>query len=202
MTNRKTSGMKYWQETIVAIAFLGLIKLLHVMPVFASEGEASTGWGIWETIGRIFNLALVVAVLVYVLRKPIGLFFDERRQSIRSSLENALRAKNEAESKLAEMQQRMSSLDEELQTIQRKAQLEIEEERKRSLMLAEQESERIISVARREAESLVRAATLELRSEAARLAVELAEKRIKSEMSPEVEGRLIKNFVEHLEKTR
>jgi F-type H+-transporting ATPase subunit b len=202
MTNCIPFGVKCWRGTITVIGALSLLCLFDVVPVFASEGEAAGGWGIWEAIGRIFNLALVVAVLVYVLRRPLGLFFEERRQNIHASLENALRAKNEAEGKLAEMQRRMNSLDDELQAIRRKAQLEIEEERKRSQMLAEQEAERIVSVARREADSLVRAATLELRSEAARLAVELAEKRIKSEINPEIEGRLIKNFLEHLEKAR
>jgi len=185
-------------------AFLfGVLCLMLYDParVMASE-SATAGWGVWETIGKFFNLGLVVATLVYVLRKPLAQFFDERRWNIRRSLEEAEQARTAAEAKLAEMGKRMAALDLELKQIKEEAARNAEEESRRSAQLAEQESERIIGIARREADSLVRAATLQLRDEASRLAVELAEKKIQSEMGSAVDDRLVQHFIQQLGNSR
>ena len=167
----------------------------------ASENEAG-GWGVWETVGKFFNLGVVLATLIYVLRKPLGQFFEERRLNIRRSLEEALQAKIRAETKLAEMEKRMAGLDEELKLVREKAEQDAEEAKKQAAQEAEQECERIIGLARHESESLVHAATLQLRDEAARLAVELAEKKIQSEMGGDMDNRLVEQFVQQLGKSR
>jgi F-type H+-transporting ATPase subunit b len=171
-------------------------------PPAAAASEGTAGWGVWETVGRFFNLGVVIAVLVYALRKPLSQFFEERRLNIRRSLEEAQQAKMAAEARLAEMQTRMAGLDLELQQIKEKALREAEEERTRASLLADQESERIIAAARREADALVKAATIELRQEAAKLAVQLAENKIHAEMGSEIDDRMVESFVRQLGKVR
>lgn len=186
------------------IAFLfGLLCLMLCAPTSAMASESgATGWGVWEIIGKFFNLGVVVATLIYVLRKPLAQFFDERRWNIRRSLEEAEQARIAAETKLAEMEKRMAGLDLELKQIKEEAVRNAEEESRRSAQLAEQESERIIGIAKREADALVRAATMQLREEASRLAVELAEKKIQSEMGSGVDDRLVQKFIQQLGNSR
>jgi F-type H+-transporting ATPase subunit b len=187
-----------------ALSAAGLVwsiaSLGHPPVVWASEEGGK--WGIWETVGRFFNLGLVVAVLVYALRKPMGQFLEERRQNIRKSLQEAEQARIAAEAKLAEMETRMSALDAEMDGIRQKAAQDADEERRRSTAQAEEEAERIVAVARREADSLVRSAGLELRQEAARLAVQLAEGKIRAQLGTEEDSRLIDHFAGQLNKTK
>ena len=68
---------------------------------FAAEESA---WGALLPIGRFFNLALVVVVLIWAARKPLASFYANRSQSIQEQLAEAQRARVEAETKLAEME--------------------------------------------------------------------------------------------------
>lgn len=182
---------------------LGMLCLMLAAPASVMASEAgSGGWGVWETIGKFFNLGVVIATLIYVLRKPLAQFFDERRGNIRRGLEEAQQARLAAEAKLAEMEKRMAGLDIELKQIKEEASRNAEAESQRSAQLAAQESERVIETARREADALVRAAGMQLREEASRLAVELAEKKIQSEMGVAVDDRLVQDFISQLGNSR
>lgn len=171
-------------------------------PAAALAAEEETKWGILELIGRFFNLGVVVIVLYFALRKPLGQYFDERRQNIRKSLEDAQQAYQQAQSKLAEMEKKMTQLDAEMAQIKQNAVRAAEEERRRTLDLTEKEAERIINLAHREAEALVRAARQELRQHAADLAVALAQDKIRQKLNPEDERRLAEQFAGQLGKKR
>lgn len=202
---RRTS--EKWRFNVRRIGPRTIARILSVLVVCAASmgfpgsvlaAEEESAWGVLGTLGRFFNLGVVAAVLIYALRKPLGEFFRERRQDIRKSLEEAKRAKEAAEAKLAEMDRRMQALDSEIATIKENAGRDAAEERRRTLARAAKEAERIQTVAQREAASLVRAAKLELREHAARLAVQLAEEQVRGRLSSETDSRLAENFVQGL----
>ena len=71
----------------------------------AAEGHTAEGEheeGIWPTIARLFNFALLVGVLAYFLRSPIAGYLESRSRQIRSDLVEASRLRTAAESQLAE----------------------------------------------------------------------------------------------------
>ena len=164
---------------------------------WAAEGEGDR-WGVFLTLGRLANLILVIAVLVWVTRKPLANFFAGRSQAIRDQLAEAQKARMEAEAKLAEIQARMSGLDHELAEIKAAAEREAQSERQRLVAEAERDAQKVVERARREIDGMTRAAQLELKSHAAELAVQLAEQKIQQEMTDDDRSRLFARFVASL----
>ncbi len=176
-----------------------LVVLVGVfLPPAALAAEAGGKWGVWLSVGRLFNLAVVVGILVWVARKPLANFYAARTQAIRERLAEALAARQEAEAKLAEMQARMSRLDDELREIREKAEKEAREEYERLVAAAARDAEKIIERAREEIEGMTRAAQKELMAHTAELSVRLAEEKIRREITPEDRSRLFSGFVTKL----
>jgi len=162
---------------------------------WAAEGDR---WGVLLPLGRLANLILVIAVLIWVARKPLSNFFAGRSQAIRDQLAEAQKARMEAEAKLAEIQVRMSSLDDELAEIKAVAEQEAQAEQQRLVAEAERDAQKVVERARREIEGMTRAAQLELKSHAAELAVQLAEQKIQQEMTEDDRSRMFARFVASL----
>lgn len=170
-----------------------------VLPEIAFAAEEGNKWGIWLGIGKFANLILVVAVLVWVARKPLANFFSSRTQGIHEQLAEAQRARKEAETKLAEMESRMSRLDDEIREIRIAAEKEAQEEYRRLLTAAEQDAEKIIERSKQEIEGITRAAQQELKLHVAELSVKLAEEKIRGEITEVDRQRIFSRFVIKLE---
>jgi F-type H+-transporting ATPase subunit b len=179
--------------SLVVAAFVFMPALL-----LGAEEETASKWGVWLTAGRWFNLGLVILVLVWVGRKPLAAFCANRTQAIRDQLEEAQAARREAESKLAEAAERMKHLQEELQEIKATGEREAQEEYRRLLAVAEKDADKIIERAKQEIEGMTRAARNELKEHVAGLAVQLAEDKIRNEMTAEDRTRLFERFVDQL----
>ncbi len=152
-------------------------------------------WGALLGIGKFLNLLLVVLVLVWIARKPLAHFFANRSQSIRDQLDEAQKARREAEARLAEIKARMRNLDNELMDIKASAERDAREEFQRLVTAAERDSEKVVEHARREIEGMTRAAQIELRAHAAELSVRLAEEKIHREITDDDRSRLFSRFV-------
>jgi F0F1-type ATP synthase membrane subunit b/b' len=166
-------------------------------PSVAAAAEQGGGgkWGVLLIIGRTFNLAIVVGLLVWVARKPLANFYASRSQSIRDQLDEALKSKAEAEARLADMEARMSRVDQELAEIKKTGEREARAEYERLLVEAQSDADRIVARARQDIESLTRAAQIELKDYAADLAIRSAEEQIRREISDEDRGRLFTAFL-------
>jgi len=164
----------------------------------ALAAEEGGNWGVWLEVGKVFNLLLVVAVLVWAARKPLANFFASRSQAIRDQLAEAQRARAEAEAKLAEIESRMSRLDDELREIKAAAEKESKEEYARLLAAAEQDAEKIVERSRQEIEGITRSAQKELKIHVAELSVQMAEERIRGEITDADRGRIFSRFVTKL----
>ncbi len=185
--------MKPRTESCLVIALVAAVVLLLPEAAFCAEGGER--WGAWLTIGRFFNLALVIGVLVWVARRPLASFYASRSATIREQLAEAQKAREEAEAKLAEVESRMRNLDAELRALKETAEKEGQEEFARLEAAAERDAQKVIDRARQEIEGMTRAAEIELRAHAAELAVRLAEERIREEIGPEDRARLFSRFV-------
>src|SRR5947208_14319689 len=60
-------------------------------------------WGVFLTLGRFFNLAVVVGILMWVARKPLARFLVSRPQSIEEQLSEGKKVGRGAEDQLAEI---------------------------------------------------------------------------------------------------
>src|SRR5438876_4428974 len=99
----------------------------------AAEQAESTGLLTNPTLWRVINLLVFVIILVYILRNKvrIGKAFDNRAASIVKELEQAKRDKQEAEDRLAQLEARLSKLDQEFEQIRTEAERESARESER-----------------------------------------------------------------------
>jgi len=188
-------------NTLRARTFLILLLLIAGVSAFPEAvfaAEEGNKWGIWLSIGKFFNLFLVIAVLVWVGRKPLLSFFAGRTQAIREQLAEAQKARMEAEKKLAEIESRMSRLDDEMREIRAAADREASEEYERLLAATEQDANKIIERSRQEIEGITRAAQKELKIQVAELSVKMAEEKIRGEITEADRERIFSRFVTKL----
>ncbi len=186
-------------RTVRILSLLALIVAACLLaPESALAAEGGSKWGAWLTIGKIFNLGIVVFVLVWIARKPLKEFYASRTLAIREQLVQAQQAREEAEAKLSAIEARMGHLDEELNQIKASAEQEAQQEYQRLIVDAERDAEKIIERARQEIDGMGRTASMVLKAHVAELSVRLAEEKIRTEITDEDRSRLFGSFVNQL----
>jgi ATP synthase F0 subunit b len=161
-------------------------------------GEAS----IWtnQTLWRVINLLVFVIILIYIFRNKIhiGQVFDDRAATIVKELEQAKRDKEEAQQKLAEVEARLSRLDQEVAGIKQESEREAERERQRISEAAAADAEKLKQTAQREIEGAMKAARTELRAFVADNSVQMAETIIRREIRPDDDKRMLNKYIDEL----
>jgi F-type H+-transporting ATPase subunit b len=171
-----------------------LIALIYFLSLL--EGSFLMNQGLWQVI----NFIVFVAIMIYILRNKIGIgkVFDDRAVAIRKELDKAKIEKEEAERKLAEVEARMSRLDEEVAQMRAEADLEAEREATRIREAATLEAEKIKLMTAREIEGAMKEARAELRAFVADNSVAMAEAIIRRELKPEDNSKILNKYVEEL----
>jgi F-type H+-transporting ATPase subunit b len=179
-----------------------LITELFIRPALlaAAQQAESTGLLSNPTLWRVINLLIFVIILVYILRSKvrIGQVFDNRAASIVKELEQAKRDKQEAENRLAQLEARLTNLDQEVEQIRAEAERESARESERIRETAAADAEKIRQTAHREIECAMKAARNELRAFVADQAVQRAEGMIRREIRPEDDTRMVNKFIDDL----
>ncbi len=196
------------KKTLLLLLILGVLggAFSVTLPVLATEASSSeTGhagggheqsW--WDIAGQWFNFVALVAILYLFLARSIKVQekFKHDADEIRSSIESAREAKEEAERHLKELDERMAGMNEDIARIKAQAVHEAEEEKKRILESAQGEAKRIVEVAHREIDSEVRLARKQLRKHVADLAVGQGARIIAEEITEDDQHRLINDYIE------
>lgn len=171
-----------------------MIALIYFLSLL--EGSFLMNQGLWQVI----NFIVFVAIMIYILRNKIGIgkVFDDRAVAIRKELDKAKIEKEEAERKLAEVEARMSKLDEEVAQMRAEADLEAEREATRIREAATLEAEKIKLMTAREIEGAMKEARAELRAFVADNSVAMAEAIIRRELKPEDNSKILNKYVEEL----
>lgn len=167
------------------------------IPLFAAEPAAAepahdmTPW-LWA------NFIILVLALAYLSRKYGGPFLKSRQENISQGIADADSKKADADRRVAEVNQKLSSLDAEIASLKTQMREEQAQEAKRLADRNAAELTRIQHQAEQEMEAAGKAARLELQAHAARLALDLAEKKLRNEMTGDAQERLTRGFVESL----
>ncbi len=177
--------------------------MLCISNIFVSLIAPAAGGSPWYNIPgfeawKVFNLALFVGVLIYVLRRPVGESLRMRREGIRQELKRAQEERDAANAKLKEVDIRLANLDREVAMVREQAQREAAEERERIARSTEEDARKLRQQAQREIESAGKVARQDLRRFAAEQSVRLAEEMIRREMRPDDDVRLLNGYVEDL----
>lgn len=183
------------KATRIVLALL-LVLLLTGVGFASGGGHADSGVLLKDFLYRVLNFSLVVAILVYFLRKPIKKGLASRREEIEKALAAAKQAKEEAEAKFAEYDRKLAQATEDIAEISDAIRREGELEKQKIIENANQMAIKIKQEAEKAAEMEVAKARKELQREAAQLAVSLAEEQLKKNFTKDDDTRLIDEYMQ------
>ncbi len=177
-----------------ALAFL--LALGSAAPAFAASDAGHGGGLFWQ----VLNVVLLLAVLIYFARKPVLTYLAERRDTIAKNLEGSAQLLAEAERRLGEWNQKAANLDRDVAGIRETTRRAAESERDRILADAHASADRIRRSASAVIERELQQARVELRREAADLAVEVAGKLLREQVTDGDRARLVDEFIGRVER--
>lgn len=146
------------------------------------------GFEAWKFI----NLAIFIAGLVYVLKKPVGGAFKAKREEIRAELIKAEQEKQAALSKLTSAEAKLAQLETQKTEVLDNAKAEAEAEKKRLAEQTSADSERLRLQAAAELARLANQSRAELRRFSAEESIRLAEEKLRAEIDGAKDARLVK----------
>jgi len=153
-------------------------------------------------IWKFLNLAIFLAVAIYILRRPISEALGTRREAIKQELVQAREQKAQALTKLAEADSLLSRLDADVRAIQEHAHQEAKSERQRVAAATTAEVEKLKQQAEREIQTADKVARKALREFFAKRSVELARETVRSRMRPEDDRHLMEESIGELRRAR
>lgn len=178
------------------------VQAASVSVVLASSGEGGEHGGgadPMDIIWKVVNFAILVFILWKFGRKPLGDFLRMRTETIQKSLEEAREAKELAQRALEEVEEKLKTKDQEIEKIVSSAKSSGEKEREELIKEGERMSEKLLEQARANIDFELKNAREALKAEAAELAMELAEKKLKERLSEEDRKRLFEEALSKLE---
>lgn len=185
------------------IISLMVVLLLAVLALagFASEGgegahHVDTGKQLKDFAWRVLDFGVLMALVIWALKKAnVKGTLAARQEGIDKALREAAEAKDAAEKKFAEYSEKLVAANKEIDEIYAAIRTEGEAEKARIIAEAKVMAEKIREQSSQAATQEVLKARTELRGEAARLAVELAEKSIKEKIVKNDQDRLVGEYL-------
>lgn len=190
--------MKLRGPIVSSLVVCGAMLLLSATTLAAEEG-GSNGAAAATELFKWINFAIVAGALIWVFAKKLPPVFRANAEKIGSAITNASAAKTEADRQLNDAEQRLARLEQEVRGLREEAQKEAAAEAERIRALAKSDAEKIGVAAKAEIEAAERAARIELKALAAKLAVAGAESLLAKQLTPQTQESLIAGFVKSLE---
>lgn len=149
---------------------------------------------------QALNVAVVMAILYYILWKPLSKSFADREEKIDGDIQKANSAREEAEQVLANYQHKIDEAHQEAQAILEKTAKMAETTRAELMAQAKEEAGRVMEQARMEIEREKRSALADIRRQAADLVVMTAGKVMARTLTPNDQEHLIKEALSEVER--
>jgi F-type H+-transporting ATPase subunit b len=170
----------------------------------AKQGEASSESekskekppGKYDEAFTWINFLIIVAAFYYLSRKMLGPYLQSRGEAIREDMASSKRAIEAASARMAAVEQKLKALDSEIGSLKSSAMEEAAAERVRIEERAKADGQKIAAAAEQEIAAAAKLARQELKVYAAELAVDLAEKKIQSSISPDSERIIFRSFLD------
>jgi F-type H+-transporting ATPase subunit b len=166
--------------------------LLFSVPLLAEEGGAGQPD---MTIWKWLNFLILAGLIGWFAVKQGGPAFAGRKKEIADQLAAGERAKAEALAKSRAVDARLANLGADIATLRAESHDEREREAARLRHDFERETDRIRRQSEMEIESAGKMARIELQRFAAKLAVDLAEQKIRARMTPDAQSALLAGFL-------
>jgi F-type H+-transporting ATPase subunit b len=174
--------------------------VLAAAAVFAAEeghggqvAEEYTFMADW--LPRLVNFAIIVGLLVYFLRKPVRDMFRNRSAEIAKAMQESKDARERAVAALTDMEKKMREMEAETRTLIAEAQARGEKDRQALVEEGKKIARDIQEQIKTGTDIEVQKAKAELAAEAAVLAVDLAEGKIKGTITKQDHERIVKDYI-------
>ena len=174
-----------------------ILPAMAVLLVLATTSAWGAGGGFTATDGyRVMNFAVLFAVLVFLLRKPIPRALNGRITGIQDQLKDLEARKSEAEKQLAETNQRLSALEKEAERIMADYVRQGHEAKARILKEAEAAAAKVQAQARRSIEYEFEQAKMRLQADVFDQSLANAEELLKRSITAQDQARLVEDYLE------
>ena len=160
----------------------------------ATSGGPAEPSAVWSWV----NFAGLVGLLGYLAVKQGGPFFNSRAATIRKGIDEAEKIKADSDAKVSAINSKLGRLDAEIASLRENAGAERRAAEQRLKDEAEREIQRITAQAEGEIDTAGKSERVALQRYAAKLALELAETKVRARMNPNAEDALVQAFVKGL----
>jgi len=191
--------------TLSASLFLGAftISAQETPPATSEKAAKSEKSAEAEEVSPVWawaNFFILAGALGYLVAKKGGPWFASRSLAIRKGIADADQIRTDAEARAAAVDRRLAGLQSEIEALRDHARGEQAAEAERLRQQNAADLARIQAHAEREIDSAGKTARMELKRYAAQLAVDLAEQKIRRQMTPTLQSSLVENFVHDLDR--
>lgn len=198
---KRTVKQNGWHASVIITMVVCLLLTGLAAAGFASEGgegahHVDTAKQMKDFMWRVLDFAVLLAIIVWALKKAnVKGILADRRSAIDKALKEAAEAKAAAENKFAEYSEKLAAANKEIDEIYAAIRTEGEAEKVRIIAEAKLSAAKIQEQAQQAADQEVLKAITELRTEAARLAVQLAEQNITEKIRKDDQDRLVGEYL-------
>ena len=161
---------------------------------FYNEYLNIPGFEAWKFI----NLAIFVAILVYLGKKSLSPVFIARREAIRAELIQAEEERKAALARLTAAEARLAQLETEKAAILERARTEAQADRQRLLEDTEFEIQRIRAQADAEVIRIAQLSRAGIKRLAAEESIRLAEQKLRTQINADNDSRLVKASIQEI----
>jgi len=181
-----------------------MAEMLNLALLAFSGGGESSGGLLDVNPGLIFWVVVTFVFLLLVLKKiawkPILDSLDERESLIRSSIEDAEKARKEAEKLLKKNEANLAKAEEQAQKVIAQGREYAEKVKNQMLEESKSEAAKMIKEATAQIERKNQEAFNKLKDQVAEIAIEAAEKIIRENLDKEKQTKLIDKYLKDLNK--
>ena len=171
--------------------------LVVLTVAFASEGGGGEEGhkAIWLMVWRIVNFLILMALLWKLLADTIRKYFVGRKDEIAQMIDEADKAKTDADTQYADIQQKLKNVEKDINDIKNAIMGELEGEKARIIEEGRVSAERIVQQAKWTAEQEVVKVKKELKEHVVEMAGDMASGMITNSMTPDDQKRILEEYL-------
>ena len=194
ITDSGRCGYSASQRIIICV--LIALFCLAVGTASAASGEGGgKGWVATDTF-RVMNFVVLLAALIFLLRKPLSKALSSRIQTIKDELESLETQKAEAEKKLAQYNEKLSELESEAEKIVQGYIQQGNDAKAKILKEAEATAEKLQEQAKRNIEHEFSKARQELQRDVVEKSLVQAEEMLKKSITDQDQDKLVNEYLD------
>ena len=172
------------------------------MSLFLASGGVEPIWGVHPVVWHLINFTIFATILAIGLKKGLLPMLQSERKTLETDIEEASQLRSEMEGKFREYEERLKSIDAQVEKVLADAKVDAEAERERLIKEAKEMAGRMRQDAKAIAEQELQTARRLLLAETMALASEGAVTALRAEITDDDQARLAEEFIRRVGEAR